>query len=155
MTAPAEPLARRFASWDGTAQSYLPNDERPQLAVRTVGRRIVVDVLNADALFDRGVILDLGSQLSRLIEDGHRRLLLNVSGVRYMSSDVLGTLAALYRRVAHDQGRIGLIGLDPFMRDIVRICSSDDAFDIYADENEALRASITEPGEGDSALPPL
>ncbi len=56
-----------------------------------------------------------------------------------MSSNVLGTLAALHRRVAHERGRIGLIGLEPLLREMVRICSLEPMFDIYANESEAVR----------------
>ena len=135
---PDDESASLAGGWDGKASSYLPTDEWPRLKVRILEGRSVVDIVNAEALFDPGVIRDLGIQLHHLIEEGHTRLLLNLSGVRYMSSDVLGTLAMLHRRAKRQRGRIGLIGLEPLMRDMVRICSLEPIFDIYADENEAL-----------------
>jgi anti-sigma B factor antagonist len=138
---PDDESASSVKVWDGKASSYLPTDEWPRLNVRMVEGRSVVDVLNAEALFDPGVIRDLSIQLHHLIEGGHTRVLLNLSGVRYMSSDVLGTLALLHRRARRQRGRIGLIGLEPLLRDMVRICSLEPIFDIYADENEALHTS--------------
>jgi len=127
--------------WDGKASSCLPADEWPRLKVRILEGISVVDILNAEALFDPGVIRDLSIQLHHLIEEGHTRLLLNLSGVRYMSSDVLGTLAMLHRRVERQRGRIGLIGLEPLLREMVRICSLEPIFDIYANESEAVHNS--------------
>ncbi len=134
--------ASLIRGWNGEAPSCLPADEWPRLEVRVVAGISVVDILNAEALFDPGVIRDLSIQLHHLIEEGHTRLLLNLSGVRYMSSDVLGTLAALHRRVAHERGRIGLIGLEPLLREMVRICALEPMFDIYANESEAVRKTL-------------
>jgi len=136
-----EPVAMARV-WDGAASSCLPADEWPRLEVRVIAGISVVDILNAEALFDPGVIRDVSIQLHRLIEEGHTRLLLNLSGVRYMSSDVLGTLATLHRRVKRQQGRIGLIGLEPLLREMVRICSLEPMFDIYTSESEAVRMSV-------------
>jgi anti-anti-sigma factor len=132
--------------WDGKSSSCLPADEWPRLKVRLVEGISVVDILNAEALFDPGAIRDLSIQLHHLIEKGHTRLLLNLSGVRYMSSDVLGTLAMLHRRVERQRGRIGLIGLEPLLREMVRICSLEAIFDIYASETEAVRRSAARGG---------
>ncbi len=134
--------ASLIRGWNGEAPSCLPADEWPRLEVRLVEGISVVDVLNAEALFDPGAIRDLSIQLHHLIETGQTRLLLNLSGVRYMSSNVLGTLAALHRRVAHERGRIGLIGLEPLLREMVRICSLEPMFDIYANESEAVRKTL-------------
>ena len=55
-----------------------------------------------------------------------------------MSSDVLGMLAGLDQRVKRAQGcRLGLCGLDPVMRDMMRICHLEQVFDIH-DEGKGL-----------------
>jgi anti-anti-sigma factor len=141
VTTPDYKYASSMRGWDGVAPSCLPADEWPRIKVRTVDGVSVVDILNANALFDPGVIRDLGIQLRRLIEEGHSRLLLDLSGVRYMSSDLLGMLAMLHRRIDRHNGRIGLIGLEPLLREMVRICSLEPMFDIYASESEALHTA--------------
>jgi anti-sigma B factor antagonist len=98
----------------------------------------VVDIVNAEILLEEGTIRELSTQLHRLIEEGHTRLLLNFGGVRYMSCAVLATLAGLHRRLEREQARLRLCGLDSVLRDMVRICSLERMFDIYADEWEAL-----------------
>jgi anti-anti-sigma factor len=107
------------------------------LQVRTVEGTTVVDVLNAETLFAEDDISDLGDQLHGLVEAGHTQLILNFDAVRTMSSDVLGLLAGLHRRLERSRGRLGLTGLDPVVRDMLRICRLDCVFDIHQGEPEA------------------
>jgi anti-sigma B factor antagonist len=58
--------------------------------------------------------------------------------VRYLSSDVLGILAALHKKIEPARGHIQLCGLDPLLRDMVRITHLDQVFDVCSDEAEAL-----------------
>jgi anti-sigma B factor antagonist len=108
--------------------------------VRNVGGLAVVDITSGEALFDWDLLRDLSAQLHHLIEEGQTRVLLNLSQVQYMSSDVLGTLATARRRIDRVHGRIGLCGLNATLREMLRICHLDQAFDIYADESEAVAA---------------
>ena len=125
---------------DRTASTSMVPDGLPRLNVRVIDGLAVVDIVNADVLFEEGAVRELSTQLHWLVEEGHTRLLLNLGGIRYMSSDVLGILARLHQRVERAQGRLGLCGLDPVIRDMVRICRLEQVFDIYSDEKEALSA---------------
>ena len=64
--------------------------------------------------------------------------MVNFGGVQYLSSEVLGILAGLQRKVEQARGRIQLCGLDPLLREMVRITHLDRVFDICDDEAEAL-----------------
>jgi anti-sigma B factor antagonist len=125
----------------GEAFASMPLDRSPCLRVRIIDGHSVVDVLNAEVLFDWDVIRNLSIQLHRLVEEGHSRLVLNLSRIRYMSSDVLGTLATLHRQVDRSHGRLALFGLDPMLREMMRICCLEQVFDIYSSESEALGTS--------------
>jgi anti-anti-sigma factor len=107
--------------------------------VRTVERTAVVRFEEAEILFEEGAVHAVGRELHRQIEEeGHTRLVVNFAGVRYLSSEVLGILAGLQRKVDPVRGSIVLCGLDPLLRDMVRITHLDRVFDICADEAEAL-----------------
>jgi anti-anti-sigma factor len=97
---------------------------------------MVVDLVGADDLFDERAIDELSAQLHRRVENGHTRLVLNLSSVRSMSSDVLGVLAAVSRRVAQERGRLGVCGLNPTIKDMLQICRLDRYIDVYPDEVE-------------------
>jgi anti-anti-sigma factor len=90
----------------------------------------VVDILGAESLFDGDDIATLGAQLRHLADGGAERLVLNFAGVRAMSSDVLGILAALARRVEPINGPIRVCGLDPALVDMLRICHLHRVLDV-------------------------
>jgi anti-anti-sigma factor len=107
--------------------------------VRTVEQTAVVRFDDAEILFEEGAVHAVGRELHRLIEEeGHTRLVVNFAGVRYLSSEVLGILAGLQRKVDPVRGSIVLCGLDTLLRDMVRITHLDRVFDICGDEAEAL-----------------
>jgi anti-anti-sigma factor len=112
---------------------------RPQTRVQTIERTAIIRFEDAEIIFEEAAIQAIADQLSRLIEnDGHTRLLLNFGGVRYLSSEVLGILAALQAKIDPARGRIQLCGLDPLLRDMVRITQLDKVFDVCGDEADAL-----------------
>jgi anti-sigma B factor antagonist len=107
--------------------------------VRSIEPTAIVHFENAETLFDEGAIHTVGRELRRLIEDeGHTRLVLNFDGVQYLASEVLGILAVLQRKVDPARGCIVLCGLNPLLRDMVRITHLDRVFEICGDEAEAL-----------------
>ena len=64
--------------------------------------------------------------------------MVNFGGVQYLSSEVLGILAGLQRKVEQARGRIQLCGLDPLLREMVQIIHLDQVFDVCGDEAEAV-----------------
>jgi anti-anti-sigma factor len=116
-------------------------DGRLLIAVQVVEELSVVGIVNAEDLVDPDAIRSLSTQLHRLIEEGHTRLLLNFEGVQGMSAGVLGILVALHLRLEHAQTRLGLCGLDPVIRQMIRICHLEQVFDIYADHRHVLGVS--------------
>src|SRR4051812_48471861 len=131
--------AGRGVTGAGPREPGCDTEARQRLRVRTIERTAVVDFVGPLDLFGEALFHAVSDRLHCLVEqEGYRRLLLNLHGVRYLSSDVLGTLAALHRVVGPERGRIQLCGLDPLLRDLLRITRLDEAFDVYADEAEAL-----------------
>ena len=113
-------------------------DATPRLRVQTIGRAAILRFEGAEILFEESAVRAVSEQLNRLVEEGHIRLLVNFGGVRYLSSDVLGTLAAVHKKIDPAQGRIQLCGLDPLLRDMLRITHLDRVLDVCTDEAEAL-----------------
>ena len=112
---------------------------RPRLRVRIVERTAVVRFEDSEILFEEGAVHAVGRELHRLIEDeGHTRLVVNFAGIRYLSTEVLAILASLQRKVDPVRGSIVLYGLDPLLRDIVRITHLHRVFDICEEEAEEL-----------------
>jgi anti-sigma B factor antagonist len=107
--------------------------------VRVLERTAIVHFLDCEILFEEAVVRAMGDQLGRLIAGGETRLLLNFAGVRYLSCALIGRLAALQKeKIAPVRGRIQLCGLDPLLRDVLRLTHLDRVFDVYGDEANAL-----------------
>ena len=112
---------------------------QPRLRVRTVERTAVVCFEDAEMLFEERAVHTVGRELHRLIEDeGHTRLVVNFAGVRYLSTEVLAILAGLQRQLDPVRGSIVLCGLDPLLRDMLRITHLERVSEVSGDEAEAL-----------------
>jgi anti-sigma B factor antagonist len=111
---------------------------RSRLRVRLLEGTALVHLIDAEILFEESAVRAVGDQLGRLIEGGHTRLVLDLSGVQYVSGALLGQLVGLQRRVETAGGRIWLCGLSPLLQDVLRITRLDRVFDSYTDETEAL-----------------
>jgi anti-sigma B factor antagonist len=111
----------------------------PRVLVRHIERTALVWFVNAEVLFEESAVRTVGDQLDRLVsEDGHTRLLLDLRGVRYVSGAMLGRLAALQQKLSRARGRIRLCGLDPLVRDVLRISRLEREFDLCEEEAKVL-----------------
>jgi anti-anti-sigma factor len=111
---------------------------RPYLLVRPHGEITIIEFLNAQLLYQDRDIEEIGASLLNLARDGHNRILLNLQGVEFASSALLGSVAWLHRKVVNAAGFLRLYGLEPVVREALRICRLDRTLEIYDDEAEAL-----------------
>jgi anti-anti-sigma factor len=122
---------------DGTGLLRISLEERdghPRVLVQHVEGTALVRFVNAEVLFEEGAVRAIGDRLDRLVsEEGHTRLLLDLRGVRYVSGAMLGRLAALQQKLSRVRGRIQLYGLDPLVRDVLRITRLEREFDLCDD----------------------
>jgi len=92
---------------------------------------------------------ELDSRTAPLVQDKllalprpQARVLLEMSGVNYISSAGLRALLMLYRRMANSDGRVALVGLTESIRDVMTVTGFLDffaAYDTLADGLAALR----------------
>ena len=113
--------------------------ERKHLNVEVVDGTAIVRFVNTDIIFAEGVVQEVGEQLIRLVDDqGYKQIVLNLGGVRYLSSTMLGKLVSLSRRIDQASGRLRLCCLSPVVSDILRISRLDRVFEIHQDVDGAL-----------------
>lgn len=99
--------------------------------VRFVDRKIV----------DEAQVNELAGELGRLVDVEKRRaLLLNFSGVEFVSSAGLGKLIALERKLKLAKGRLKMSDMVPEVMSVFEITKLNKVFDIRASEAEALKA---------------
>lgn len=82
---------------------------------------------------------ELGAELYRLLEEKKcLKLVLDLSGVEYLSSSALGKLVSLNGRLKTRGGQLRLCGLQPLVADVFNTCRLDRLLDIKRDTAEAL-----------------
>jgi len=70
----------------------------------------------------------------------HRRVIINLEQVRDLSSQMLGILAALYRRVSSPGGVVAVCGLGDEAERIIRLTRMDTLLRVFPDEAAARKA---------------
>jgi anti-sigma B factor antagonist len=102
---------------------------------------------------DDVVILDLKGKLTigegdellkdkvySLIQQGHKKLILNLEGVPYVDSAGLGEIVRTYTTVSRQGGNLKLLNLTKRIEDLLSITKLLTVFDTYETEQEALKS---------------
>ena len=111
---------------------------RRRLEVEQIGDVTVVNFVDRKILDEQNIQV-IGEQLFGLVDDqGHKKVLLNLSNVEYLSSAALGKLINLKKKVGAVKGKLKLCCIHPDLLEVFRITRLDQVFEIYADEQAAL-----------------
>src|SRR5437016_74156 len=82
--------------------------------------------------------VSLRSAIRRLIEEGKKKILLNLAGVGYVDSSGIGELVSSYTTINREGGQLKLLSLTQKLQDLLTITKLLTVFDAYDDEPEAL-----------------
>lgn len=111
-----------------------------RLSVSEVGDVTVVRFVDRRIL-DEANIQEMGHELFQLVEEqGKKQLLLNFSGVEFLSSAALGKLITLDKRVKAHSGKLMLSNIRPEIYEVFKITRLNTTLDIKDDEADALAA---------------
>ncbi len=92
-------------------------------------------------IIDAGNIQDLGKELFSLVEDESRKfLLLDFSGVDFLSSAALNKLIILDKKVREANGKLRLCRLRREINDVFAITKLNKTFQIFDEQDEALKS---------------
>lgn len=80
----------------------------------------------------------LEQEINRAIEGGAKKLLLDLSGVSYISSGGLRVLLSAAKRLRNPGDRFGLCCLSPEVLKIIKLTGFTSIFEIHQSEGEAL-----------------
>ncbi|OPX66586.1 MAG: STAS domain protein [Methanoregulaceae archaeon PtaB.Bin056] len=81
----------------------------------------------------------LEEELSKAMEEGHRRIVVNLSSVDYMSSAGLRVLLAAMKRLKKEDGNLVLCAMKPFVQEVFDLTGFSRIFSICESEEEATR----------------
>ena len=111
-----------------------------QLVVQTLGDVVVVD-LGSTTVLDAPTIEAVGKRLYELVDkQAQRKIILDFSQVRFLSSMILGVLIRLRKRAEAIHGRVVICGLRPELHKVFKISKLDRLFEFYSNEEEALKS---------------
>ncbi len=109
-----------------------------KLTTRQVGDVTIVDVSGRLSLGESAA--QLRETLHDQIQQGRKKLLLNLSDVSYIDSSCVGEVVAAFTSIANRGGTLKLLGLAKRVKDILQVTKLYTVFEVYEDEAEALKS---------------
>src|SRR5882672_6318612 len=76
----------------------------------------------------------------RLPKQGHKDIVLNLSGLQYLDSSGIGRLARVYVSVVKQSGQMKVVGLSSKVEEILKITHLYQVFPEFPDEEAALKS---------------
>lgn len=80
----------------------------------------------------------LRTSIRRLLEEGKKKILLNLARVNYIDSSGIGELVSSYTAINKDGGELKLLNLTQKLQDLLTITKLLTVFDVYEAEADAL-----------------
>jgi anti-sigma B factor antagonist len=112
------------------------------ISERTIGDVVVVDVSGKITLGDGGDAI-LKDKLRSLVQQGQKKLLLNLADVAYVDSAGLGAIVQSYATVTKQGGGLKLVNTTKRIKDLLAITKLLTVFDTYDSEAEAVTSYST------------
>ena len=99
-----------------------------------------VTIVDVGGRFDASTAAAVRDRLHSLIEEGHARLVVNLSQMEFIDSAGLGALVSCLRRAAADGGDLRLAEVPAFCRSIFELTRLTRVFKVGESEAEAVAA---------------
>jgi len=109
-------------------------DVRP----RQAGDVTILD-LSGEVRIGEGAV-SLRDSIRKLTDEGKKKVLLNLAGVKYMDSTGVGELIANYTTISRQGGQLKLLNLTDRIQNLLVITKLLTVFDSYDNEAEALKS---------------
>lgn len=100
---------------------------------------VLVEIVDVDraTLTEAGVLREL---LKKGIEEGLKKVVVDISKCEFIDSTFLGVLVNALKRVAKEKGDIKLVGFKPGVRSMFELTRLFRVFDTYATLDEAVKS---------------
>ena len=106
------------------------------ISERQAGDIAVLDMSGRITIGEGSVALR--TTVRRLLEEGKKKVLLNLAGVGYIDSSGIGELVSSYTTIEKDGGQLKLLNLTQKLQDLLTITKLLTVFDVYENESDAL-----------------
>ena len=105
---------------------------------RQAGDVTILDLEGRITIGDGNV--SLRNAIRRLIEEGKKKILLNLGNVSYVDSSGIGELVSSFTTINREGGQLKMINLQAKVKDLMAITKLLTVFDVYEDESQALNS---------------
>lgn len=109
-----------------------------QIEERTVGDVLVLDVKGRITLGEGDEILK--DKVNSLLNQGLKKIVLNLADVPYIDSAGLGEIVRTYTTVSRQGGSLKLLNLTKRITDLLAITKLLTVFETYESENDAVQS---------------
>lgn len=113
-----------------------------QLEERKVGD-VTVIVVSGDITQNKGGDLVLKKKVGDVLQQGHKKLILDLGGVSYVDSAGLGELVQAYATTKKQGGTLKLVAVTTRLRDLLTITKLVTVFDSYDKQADAVASFTT------------
>jgi len=109
-----------------------------QISERNNGAVIVLDLKGKITLGEGDELLK--DKVNSLVNQGHKKIVLNLADVPYIDSAGLGEIVRTYTTVSRQGGSLKLLNLTKRITDLLSITKLLTVFETFDSENEAVRS---------------
>ena len=109
-----------------------------QIEERAVGDVMVLDLKGKVTLGEGDELLK--DKVNSLVNQGHKKIVLNLADVPYIDSAGLGEIVRTYTTVSRQGGSLKLLNLTKRITDLLSITKLLTVFETFDSENEAVRS---------------
>jgi len=107
-------------------------------STRQVNEVTIVDLSGTITLAEGSA--ELRKTIQRLAGEGHKKILLNLSGVNAIDPSGLGELVSAFSTIRDQGGELKLLHLSENAKDLIRVTKLHKVFDVRDDEAAAVQA---------------
>jgi anti-sigma B factor antagonist len=108
-----------------------------QLEERTSGDVMIVTV-TGDITLNKGGDVMLKDKIQSLLQQGRKKILLDLGNVSYVDSAGLGQLVQVYATTKHHGGSLKIVNLTKRLKDLLVVSKLLTVFDSYESERDAV-----------------
>jgi anti-sigma B factor antagonist len=109
-----------------------------QIEERAIGDVMVLDMKGKVTLGEGDELLK--DKVNSLVNQGHKKIVLNLAEVPYIDSAGLGEIVRTYTTVSRQGGSLKLLGLTKRITDLLSITKLLTVFETYEKEADAVRS---------------
>jgi anti-sigma B factor antagonist len=108
-----------------------------QIGERMVGDVTIVEI-SGDITMSKGGDVRIKDKVQSLLQQGQRKLLLDLGNVSYVDSAGLGQLVQVYTTTSHHGGALKLMRVTKRLQDLLVLTKLLTVFETYDSEDEAV-----------------